>query len=127
MFSTKYTQSPTGLSNVNTIIIHRLSSYKSNRLVFKYLYKYKDKQTCLSLPQCSLSNHSGFKDRRSVRGLRGQCNKTQGQFNNFDSEGYPSIEVTADTQQPLNCAHNMVFFFLLFLNGHFCLPFTENG
>lgn len=42
--------------SVNTIIIIRLIPYKSNAFGFKYFYKYKDKQTRLSLPQRSLSS-----------------------------------------------------------------------
>lgn len=67
MFSTKYTQNPTGLSYANIIIIIsssnsiRLISYKSNLFGFKYLYKYIYKQTRLPLPRRS-DIHSGFKD-----------------------------------------------------------------
>lgn len=67
MFSTKYTQNPTGLSYANIIIISsssnsiRLISYKINLFGFKYLYKYTDKQTRLPLPRRS-DIHSGFKD-----------------------------------------------------------------
>ena len=85
----------TGLSNVNTIIIIiiiiiRLISYKSNLFGFKYFsMNTKDKQTRLSLARRSLSSTVDSKTDESVgaRGLRGQCNKTQGQFNRFDSAG----------------------------------------
>lgn len=50
MFSTEYTQSLTGLSNVNTIIIHRLISYKSNSLVLNTSINTKtSKPVCLCL------------------------------------------------------------------------------
>lgn len=75
MFSTKYTQNPTGLSYANIIIITissssiRLISYKSNLFGFKYLYKYIVKQTGLPLPRRS-HIHGRFTDTRiSVEAL----------------------------------------------------------
>lgn len=87
MFETKYTQSLTGLSNVNTNAIIRLISYKNNVFGFKYFHKYKDKQTRLSLPQRSIF-HSGFKDRWfSVRALEDSKDSAIKLKDKFDSMG----------------------------------------
>lgn len=80
----------------------------------------------VSLPQCSII-HSGFKDRwfcQSSRGLRRQCNKTEGQFNKFDSMGILQLK---SQRIPSSLYTAFIQYFLLFLSGHFCLPFTKNG
>lgn len=43
---------------------------------------------------------------QSSRGLKRQCNKTEGQI---WLNGYPSIKVKANTQQPLHCIHPIFF------------------
>lgn len=132
MFSTKYTQNPTGLSYANIIIIIsssnsiRLISYKSNLFGFKYLYKYTDKQTRLPLPRRS-DIHSGFKDgwisvgaledsEDSATKLKdNSTNLTQWiSFNKSHSE-YPAA---------FNCFFLFFFFFALYLG--ICLLFTKN-